>query len=363
MNNHPTGTVTFLFTDIEGSTKLAQQYPEAMPALLARHNEILNQAVESYNGFVFQVVGDSYAVSFHNANDALNTALQAQRNLHNENWNPAPIKVRMGIHTGAAQLQVDNKENIYSGYATLAMTQRIMSAGHGGQILLSPVTEELIHNELPEGVELTDRGEWQLKDVIRPMHIYQLVILGLPADFSPLRSTLVVTLPGEETTSLLDRVVRGKLVGRERELADANLCWQRAIAGEGQILLVSGEPGVGKTRFTHELLTRAKFSGSTVLTGECYAEGGSPYAPVAQIIQDAFSQNPTLLNTLPQYVLADLLAITPSLRARYADKLSNPLMDKQSEKEQIYDSIFELFTHLSVRTPVPCKNLIPSNLL
>ena len=130
----PSGTVTFLFTDIQGSTKLGQQYPDAMPALQARHNEILNRAIESHNGFVFQVVGDSFAASFYGATDALNAALQAQRVLHHEAWSPAPIQVRMGVHSGAAELQPDSKENPYSGYATLALTQRIMSAGHGGQI-------------------------------------------------------------------------------------------------------------------------------------------------------------------------------------------------------------------------------------
>src|SRR5512147_549156 len=95
----PSGTVTFLFTDIEGSTKLAQQYPDDMPALLARHNQILNQAFESHKGFVFRVVGDSYSAAFHNANDALNAAAAAQWSLHNEAWSPATIKVRMGIHT------------------------------------------------------------------------------------------------------------------------------------------------------------------------------------------------------------------------------------------------------------------------
>src|SRR5262245_33194053 len=135
MSTPPTGTVTFLFTDIEGSTKLAQQYPDGMPSLLVRHNQILNQAIESHNGFVFRVVGDSYSAAFHNANDALHTAVEAQRLLHKEAWSPAPIKVRMGIHTGAAQLEIDSKENPYSGYATLALTQRIMSAGHVGQIL------------------------------------------------------------------------------------------------------------------------------------------------------------------------------------------------------------------------------------
>src|SRR5258705_12292277 len=97
----PTGTVTFLFTDIEGSTKLSQQHPDAMPVLLARHNQILHQAIEGYNGYVFQVVGDSFAAAFHSTSDALNAAVDAQRKLCNEAWTPAPIKVRMGVNTGA----------------------------------------------------------------------------------------------------------------------------------------------------------------------------------------------------------------------------------------------------------------------
>src|SRR5262245_1303853 len=100
----PTGTVTFLFTDIEGSTKLAQYYPDEMPALLARHNELLSKAVQAHNGFVFRIVGDSFSVAFHTAGNALSAALDAQRQLQNESWMPAPIKVRMGIHTGTAQL-------------------------------------------------------------------------------------------------------------------------------------------------------------------------------------------------------------------------------------------------------------------
>src|SRR6185503_10009683 len=127
MSSLPSGTVTFLFTDIEGSTKLAQQHPDEMPVLLARHHQILHHTIEEHNGYVFQVVGDSFAVAFHSASDALNAALDAQRELHKEAWAPAPIKVRMGIHTGAAQLQIDSKDNAYSGYATIALTQRIMS--------------------------------------------------------------------------------------------------------------------------------------------------------------------------------------------------------------------------------------------
>src|SRR6185436_13294766 len=175
MNNSslPTGTVTFLFTDIEGSTKLAQEYPDSMPVLLARHHDILHQSIQTHNGYVFQIVGDSFAVAFHSASDALNAALNAQRVLQNEAWTPAPIKVRMGIHTGAAQLQIDSNDNPYSGYATLASTQRIMSAGHGGQILISGATRELVRDGLPTNTELSDLGEKRLKDLLRPEHLFQ----------------------------------------------------------------------------------------------------------------------------------------------------------------------------------------------
>src|SRR5215510_1177645 len=176
----PSGTVTFLFTDIEGSTKLAQQYPDAMPLLLARHHEILNQSIQTNNGYVFQIVGDSFAVAFHSAGDALNAALHAQQLLQNELWTPAPIKVRMGIHTGATQL---NDDNLYSGYAILASTQRIMSAGHGGQILLSGATRELVRDALPKNSELIDLGEKRLKDLLRPEHLYQLNSSELPTTF------------------------------------------------------------------------------------------------------------------------------------------------------------------------------------
>ena len=163
MESLPSGTVTFLFTDIERSTILAQEHPDALPALFALHREILLQAIQARNGYLFQTVGDSFSVAFHSATDALQAALNAQRNLHNVSWSPAAIQVRMGIHTGAAQLARDaTLEGPYSGYATIALTQRIMSAAHGGQILLSQSTYELARDELAEQVQFIDMGEHRL---------------------------------------------------------------------------------------------------------------------------------------------------------------------------------------------------------
>jgi predicted ATPase/class 3 adenylate cyclase len=252
--NLPTGTVTFLFTDIEGSTKLAQEYTGALPALLARHRQILKQAIEAHHGFIFQVVGDSFSAAFDTATNALKASTEAQRLLHNEAWSPASIKVRMGIHTGAAQLAEDSSiEGPYSGYATLAMTQRIMSAAHGGQILLSQITCDLVWEQLPSDITLRDMGEHRLKDLLYPIHLYQVTAADLPTDFPALRTldTFSNNLPVQLTS----------FVGREREMNEAkNLLFpspsgspkgmlREGGRGEGaRLLTLIGPGGTGKTR-------------------------------------------------------------------------------------------------------------------
>ena len=234
MTNRPSGTVTFLFTDIEGSTKLAQEHPDEMPALLARHNEILSQSIEAHNGYVFQIVGDSFSASFHSATNALNAAKDAQRNLQSEVWNPAPIKVRMGIHTGTAQL---TEENQYSGYATLASTQRIMSAGHGGQVLLSNITRELTGDGLPKDTELIDLGEKRLKDLLRPERLYQLNISGFTTTFPPLKT--LDSFPNNLPVHLTS------FIGRENEIDEV-----KQELSEHRLVTLTGSGGVGKTRLS-----------------------------------------------------------------------------------------------------------------
>ena len=237
MANPPSGTVTFLFTDIEGSTKLAQEYPDKMPILLARHHEILNRSIQRCNGYVFQIVGDSFAVAFHSASDALNAALNAQHALQNEAWTPAPIKVRMGIHTGAAQLNDTPAPTVYTGYATLAATQRVMSAGHGGQVLISGATRELVRDTLPTDSELLDLGEKRLKDLLRPEHLYQLNIAGLPTTFPPLKTldAFLNNLPVQLTS----------FIGRENEISEV-----KQELAEHRLVTLTGSGGTGKTRLS-----------------------------------------------------------------------------------------------------------------
>ena len=233
----PSGTVTFLFTDIEGSTRLAQEHPREMPELLARHNAILYQSIEAHHGFVFRIVGDSFSAAFATASDALSAALEAQRSLQNESWSLAPIKVRMGIHTGPAQVKDDAQGASYEGYGTLALTQRIMSVGHGGQILLSQTTHDLVKDSLPDGAELRDMGERRLKDIVRLEHIYQVVAPDLLSEFPPLATleTINHNLPAQLTS----------FIGREGELTEA-----RQFVASTRLLTFIGPGGTGKTRLS-----------------------------------------------------------------------------------------------------------------
>jgi ABC-type oligopeptide transport system substrate-binding subunit len=155
-----------------------------------------------------------------------------------------------------------------------------------------------------------------------------------------------------QTTSLLDRIARGRLVGREDELRQARSLWQRAAAGQSQILLISGEPGVGKTRLSRELAAQAIVSGATVLVGECFADAGAPYAPVSQMIQQAVDGRGPAELGLPEFVLADLMTLAPPLRARHPQIPPNPPAEPQVEQQRISASVVFLMTSLSRVGPV-----------
>jgi class 3 adenylate cyclase len=159
----PTGTVTFLFTDIEGSVSLWERYPEVMPLALARHDALLRHAIESYGGHVFKTVGDAFCAVFVTAPAALAAALAAQRTLQAESWgDTGSIRVRAALHTGAAEARGGD----YFG-APLNRVARLLEAGHGGQILLSAATEELVRDQLPEAVSLLDTDRFRVHEADR----------------------------------------------------------------------------------------------------------------------------------------------------------------------------------------------------
>src|SRR5258706_3729114 len=180
----PTGTVTFLFSDIEGSTRLLQQLGDRYAALLARQQFLVRAACQAHAGRVVGDQGDSFFVAFQRAADALQAVLQSQHALANEDWpGGVRVRVRMGLHTGEAQVSATD----YVGL-DVHRAARIAAAAHGGQVLLSQTTYALIEDDLPAGVTVRDLGEHRLKDLRRPKHLYQLVMAGLPAAFPPLPS-------------------------------------------------------------------------------------------------------------------------------------------------------------------------------
>lgn len=239
----PTGTVTFLFTDIEGSTALWQAHPDVMPGVIARHDALLKEIVTGHNGVVFRTVGDAVHAAFAAPIDALAASLAAQHALAEASWpEGVALRVRMAIHTGTVDLQGEE----YAGH-TLNRVARLVSAGHGGQILLSASSAELARQAFPSDTTLRDMGEHRLKDLVLPERIYMVQAPGLPTEFPPLRT---LDLP---RTNLPVR--RGALLGREREMEVARALLMRDDIG---LVTFTGAGGTGKTSLAitigHELL-------------------------------------------------------------------------------------------------------------
>lgn len=250
--NKPTGLVTFLFTDIEGSTKLAQDFPEMLQCALDRHHSIMQNAIESNNGFVFKIAGDAFYCAFEKAEDAVKTAVDAQLNLANESWNDAVIKTRIGIHTGNAEWS----GNGYMGYLTLARTARVMSAAYGEQILISNDAFRLL-NDLKEfktksnqsgdlnslslrefkTISFRDLGERRLKDVIQPIRLFQILAKGLREDFPPLKTL------DERPNNLPVQLTN--FIGRENEIREV-----KNLLADSRLLTLVGAGGTGKTRLS-----------------------------------------------------------------------------------------------------------------
>jgi predicted ATPase/class 3 adenylate cyclase len=228
-----TGTVTFLFTDIEGSTRLWEEEPERMRPALARHDAISRTAVESHRGLVVKSTGDGVHAAFDDARDALVAAVDLQQALTDPaTTNGVALRVRCGLHTGL----VEHRDNDFFG-PTLNRAARIMSAAHGGQVLLSQVVVDGVRDRLPAAVSLRDLGRVRLKDLATPEHVYQVVHPDLRLEFPALRSLEATpnNLPQQATS----------FIGREKELAEL----KRLLAGT-RLVTLTGSGGCGKTRLS-----------------------------------------------------------------------------------------------------------------
>lgn len=234
----PAGTVTLLFTDIESSTILLQKLGDTRYSeVQADHRRILRSTLGEAGGVEVDTQGDSFFYAFQRATDAVNAAVTAQRAIHSHAWPEGmPMRVRMGIHTGMPVLGRD-------GYVGLDVVRgsRVMSAGYGGQVLLTENSVELVQQSLPDGAALRDLGAHRLKDLARAEHIFQVVIAGLPSDFPTLKSLgLFHNLPAAIST----------FIGRQREVAQIT-----RLLAEAPLVTLTGAGGSGKTRLALEVAT------------------------------------------------------------------------------------------------------------
>jgi len=297
----PRGTVTFLFTDIASSTRLWQEHPEAMRQAYARHDAILRSAITQHNGIVYKVIGDAFQVAFPTAAGALAAALTAQRALAQEVWLafalPEPLRVRMALHVGAVDPDPDGDYRS----PLLNRLGRLLGAGHGGQILLSQAVRGLAQGQLPNGAAARDLGAHQLKDLLEPEHIWQLVHPDLPNDFPPL-----ATLDQQRHNLPLQPT---PLIGREREVAAVGELLRRDNV---RLVTLTGPGGTGKTRLALQVaaelvddypdgvwfvplapLTDPDLVPAAIATALGVQEAGG--APLVDVLQDYFRSKDLLL--------------------------------------------------------------------
>ena len=268
----PTGTVTFLFTDVEGSTRLVQALgAKSYGEVLETHRRLLRDVFSDTGGVEVDSAGDGLFVVFRSAADAVRAAVGAQRGLAAKSWpENGVVRVRMGVHTGEASVAD-------SGYRGLAVHRaaRICAAAHGGQIIVSSTTHDVVEADLPPDVRLRDLGSARLPDLDRPEKLFQLVVDGLPDTFPPVRTRSAAPAPP-------DRV---DLLEREAELTaiDALIA---AVASGGRLLAIEGPAGIGKTRLLAETRARAAHAGLRVLTARgSELEVEFPFGVVRQLFE------------------------------------------------------------------------------
>jgi WD40 repeat protein/class 3 adenylate cyclase len=261
----PSGTITFLFTDIEGSTRLLEKLGDQYALALSHHHEILRAAVRKWNGHEVDTQGDAFFVTFTRALDAVQCAAEAQRMLAAHSWTPdAQIRVRMGLHTGEPLLAS-------TGYVGMDVHRaaRIGDVGHGGQVLLSQTTRDLILHDLPQGLSIRDLGEHRLKDMKYPAPMYQLVIEGLPAEFPALKTKFTgveAPTPGEppfKGLQYFDEADSDLFFGRE--LLTARLV--QRLRESRFLSVVIGASGSGKSSLVRAGLLPALKKGDPLLNG------------------------------------------------------------------------------------------------
>jgi class 3 adenylate cyclase/RecA/RadA recombinase len=354
----PTDNVTFLFTDIEGSTTLWDEHPAAMGRALGRHDAILREAVLSL-GHIVKTTGDGLVAAFAETADAVVAARAAQERLAEEDWGEVgTLRVRMGLHAGEAERRDDD----YYGPA-VNLTSRLMAVAHGGQVVLSEACAERVRDVLPAGMGLLDLGEHQLRGLARPEHVYQLTIPNLPSQF-PALASLAAFPSGVPLALPLFARTTGELAGRHRELQALEAAWRQASAGVFRVALVAGEPGIGKTRLAAELSERAHAEGGAVLYGRCDEEAVAPYQPFVEALRPYLAAcPPSTLHERLHGLERDLARVFPQLTGLIPE-LPSPVVSRpesailggledsrDADRYRLFEAVGMLLTGITATQP------------
>ncbi|WP_211296260.1 BTAD domain-containing putative transcriptional regulator [Mycobacterium aquaticum] len=338
-----TRAVTFLLTDIEGSTAAWEADADAMAVALARHDEIVEQVVTSRGGRLIKTRGEGDATFsvFDRPSAAAAAAIELQDAILQEPWALAePMRIRVALHTGEAEL----RDGDYFG-RSVNRAARLRSLARGGQILCSGATAELVIDSLSDDVALVDLGTRQLKNLTRPEHVFELRVDtndNAPPPSAPLieRPELPAVLTGS-----------GPFVGRRSELSHLTSAWQSALSSATRAVLIAGEPGVGKTRLAGEWSSRAYENGAVVLYGRCDEDLGAPYQPFTESLRTLV---PCVGGSRLRAMrgVEALLPLIPGLLDALPDLVAPARADPDTERYALFDAVVALLEVASATAPI-----------
>ena len=340
-----TRAVTFLLTDIEGSTAAWEANADAMALALARHDELVEQVVTSRGGRLIKTRGEGDATFsvFERPSAAAAAAIELQDAIgHEPSALQNPMRIRVALHTGEVEL----RDGDYFGRA-VNRAARLRSLATGGQILCSGAVAELVIDSLPDDVLLVDLGMRQLKNLPRPEHVFELRLDTAAEAATPQTSEAPLERPALPAVL----IGPGPFVGRGRELERLLSAWQTTLADGAHTVLIAGEPGVGKTRLAGEWSQRAYEQGAVVLYGRCDEDLGAPYQPFAEALR---SLVPCLGGSRLRGLrgVEALLPLVPGLTDVLPDLLAAVRADSDTERFALFDAVVGLLELASAAAPV-----------
>jgi class 3 adenylate cyclase/tetratricopeptide (TPR) repeat protein len=342
----PSGVVTFLLTDIEGSTALWDHQPAAMAAALERHDALVGEVVAAHDGTVLKAKGEGDATLsvFRRASDAVAAAVELQRAIAQEAWpSDAPINVRMGVHTGEAH----EREGDYFG-PTVNRAARIRALATGGEILVSQATAEVVHDRMPDAATLGELGMHRLTGVTRPEQVFAVRVRGLGDAGAEVHDGQAQAIPLPAALA-----GGGVFVGRQPELGTLAAAWAQAQRGERGMVLVAGEPGIGKTSLVGESARAAHQGGAVVLFGHCDEEALVPFQPFVEALAHWVTSTPVAeVRAALGPQAADLALLVPEARHRLPGLADASPTGSETERYRVFEAVPTLLHAIASRAPV-----------